>query len=242
MYQVSAEVNAVGVVETPLDNAFKLQADKAIASADNIKLRFVCSPNNPSGTLIEQEAISKLLSCQNSYTIVDEAYIDFAPGNSAIGLLREFDNLIILRTFSKAWGLAGIRLGLAIAAPEVIAVLNRIKPPYNVSALSQSAAISAITDQAQLSYIDETLQQRSYLESQLRTLPIVTQVIPSEANFILVRFRDAAKVYNFLKENSCIVRNRSNLSNCENCLRITVGTPEQNLRLLGLLNTFGEKQ
>ena len=242
MYRVAADINAVKVVETPLNSSFELPAEEAVnQSAAGIKLRFVCSPNNPSATLIDQETICKLLACPTSYTIVDEAYIDFAPGSTCLGLLEQFDNLIILRTFSKAWGLAGIRLGVAIAAPEVIAVLNRIKPPYNVSALSQSAAIAAIRSQEPLAYIDKSIEQRCYLEQQLEALEIVSQVVPSKANFLLVRFLDADAVYNYLKDNSCIVRNRSNLPNCDNCLRITVGTPDQNERLIKLLGNFESK-
>ena len=241
MYEVAATLNDVAVERWPLAADFEI-ADDALAAlaASSAKIVFLCSPNNPSGNLLQAAAIETILRTFGGLVVVDEAYGDFAAAPSWTTRLAEFPNLVVLQTFSKAWGLAGLRLGLAWAGPALIAYLNKIKPPYNVSALTQHYARAALAQPALFEARRQALLAgRAALAGALPTLELVAHVFPSETNFLLVRFRpDATAVYDFLVARGIIVRNRSAQPGCAGCLRLTVGTPAENEALLRALREF----
>jgi histidinol-phosphate aminotransferase len=234
MYQVSADLNQVKVVPVPLSDDFHLNVPEVMSALrPGTKLVFICSPNNPSGNLMSRGAIETILGRTKGLVVVDEAYIDFAPEASMLSWLDQYPNLVVLQTFSKAWGLAGLRLGMAFAHPDVIAVLNKIKSPYNVNSLTQTHALEAL---ARAENKDQMVQQlieaRGHLDSALRTLPVVQHIYPSDANFLLVKVDDGDRRYRELVASGTIVRNRSRVALCEDCLRITVGTPSENETLI----------
>lgn len=238
MYSVSAATNDVEVKLAELTRDFDLDVD-AIQNAwtKRTKLLFVCSPNNPSGNLLDFEKIKTLLNLFPGMVIVDEAYIDFTDYPGFLPLLSDFKNLIVLQTFSKAWGLAGIRLGMCFSNPEVIHVLNKIKPPYNINAMTQSVAADYLYDESRKNaWVSEIKKQRELLKQKLSSAPVVKKVYPSDANFLLVKVTDAPKIYQLLVDHGIIVRDRSNVILCENGLRITVGTANENKQLLEVLN------
>ncbi|MBF9140294.1 histidinol-phosphate transaminase [Hymenobacter sp. BT439] len=245
MYEVAANLNDVRVERLPLTPDFQLPADAAARLVQSTaKLLFLCSPNNPTGNLLAQEAIESILASFNGLVIVDEAYADFANAPSWTTRLAEFPRLVVLQTFSKAWGLAGLRLGVAYAAPVLIAYLNKIKPPYNISAATQQHALAALAAAPQLSELRaKLLRGRAFLAEHLPALPIVEHVFPSDANFLLVRFNvDATRVYDQLRARGIVVRNRTSQPGCAGCLRLTVGTDAENTRLLQALAEIGAKQ
>ncbi len=235
MYEVSAKINNVALESIPCLENFELPSIERINSVTTSKgLVFICSPNNPTGTQHPLEKIKKICRSFSGIVIVDEAYIDFAKGQSATSLLQTEPNLIVLQTLSKAFGLAGLRLGMAFSSPAVTSVLNNIKPPYNINTLSQKEGIKALKNiSTTTSQIELIIKERTTLTTLLKNLDVVDKVFPSQANFILVKFHDAEKVYNFLKSNGTIVRNRSN--QIRETLRITVGTPMENKKLIKLL-------
>ncbi|MGI9544880.1 MAG: histidinol-phosphate transaminase [Cyclobacteriaceae bacterium] len=240
MYQVSAQINDVGVAKVSLNETFDLVADKIITAArKGTKIIFLCSPNNPTGNLLDQSQIKSVLENYSGIVVIDEAYVDFADQESLASWCIQYPQLVVLQTFSKSWGLAGIRLGMAFASERVIYYLNKVKPPYNVNQLTQEAALLAL-DQAQerKGFIEEILAQRALLVEKLEQLPIVQHIFPSEANFVLVRMTDPDQIYTFLQEKEVIVRNRSTVVKCEGCLRITVGTQEENQLLLDILEKY----
>ena len=241
MYTVSAQINDLQIVEAPLTPEFKIDRTVIKEKAnERIKLLFVCSPNNPTGQAFAQNDIEWLAQHFKGIVIVDEAYIDFAPQKSALPLIGDFQNLVVLRTFSKAWGSAAIRLGMAFANPQIINWLNKIKMPYNVSGLTQEAALKLLNNARQKEqYVKKIIEQRGWLAGELQKLSVVQQVFPSDANFLLARFKDANRIYRYLMEKGIIVRNRSNQLHCENCLRITVGTEEENEKLINILRELG---
>jgi histidinol dehydrogenase len=242
MYEVAANLNDVRVERLPLTADFQLSADAAERLAQSTaKLVFLCSPNNPTGNLLAQEAVESILRHFKGLVVVDEAYADFAAAPSWITRLDEFPRLVVLQTFSKAWGLAGLRLGVAYAAPALIAYLNKIKPPYNISAATQQHAVAALAAAPQLPEMQaELLRGRALLAAQLPMLPIVEHVFPSDANFLLVRFNvDATSVYDQLRARGIVVRNRTSQPGCAGCLRLTVGTAAENVRLLQALAEIG---
>ena len=234
MYRVAAELNAVEVATAPLTSDFQLDAEKTLAAlTPATPLVFLCSPNNPTGNALEADAVARVLEKAPGLVVVDEAYGDFAPGRSVLPLLDRFDNLAVLRTFSKAWGLAALRLGVLVAHPDVAAALARIKPPYNVGALPQRLALEALANEAAKdAMVESILAERARLSEALRTMPGVEHVFPSDANFLLVRVADADGCYRALLARGVVVRNRSREAGCAGCLRITVGTTEENDRLL----------
>nr|WP_262922682.1 histidinol-phosphate transaminase [Hymenobacter monticola] len=245
MYEVAANLNDVRVERLPLTPDFQLPADAAERLAQSTaKLVFLCSPNNPTGNLLAPAAIETILRSFKGLVVVDEAYADFAEAPSWTTRLAEFPRLVVLQTFSKAWGLAGLRLGVAYAAPALIAYLNKIKPPYNISAATQQLALAALADASQLPEMQaELLRGRAMLAQQLPTLPIVEHVFPSDANFLLVRFNvDATHVYDQLRARGIVVRNRTSQPGCAGCLRLTVGTAAENARLLQALTGIGAEQ
>ena len=238
MYKVSAAINNVELVELPLGSGFCLPPiDEIKGKLTSTGLIFICSPNNPTGNLIEFKHINEIATSFNGLVVVDEAYIDFSEKDSAIGLLQKNPNLVVLQTFSKAYGLAGARLGIAFANPEIISVLNKIKPPYNINSLSINAAINVLSQQSIIqNQIKEIIDQRKQLEEALVKLQNVVRIYPSDANFLLVEFTDSQTVFRELIKTGIVVRNRS--SQVKECLRITVGTKDENQQLFNFLKTL----
>ena len=243
MYEVSANINDISIIRVPLTPDFQvdteavLAAITATANRPTPKLIWLCSPNNPSGNLLKTDIIHTILkAATHSLVIVDEAYIDFAETQSWTSELDKYPNLVVLQTFSKAWGLAGLRLGMCFGSEELIAVLNKIKPPYNISAPAQMLALEALAHEADKNQmVAQILTERQFLAENLRSLPSVQVVYPSDANFLLVQFERAKAVFEHLIEQQVIVRDRSNVKLCDGCLRITVGTRTENERLLAVL-------
>lgn len=235
MYEVSANINDINVINIPLKADFQLDMDSlmdCVANDSSIKLIFICSPNNPTGNRLDN--IDYLLDNFNGIVVLDEAYIDFCPEFSYLKKLDQFPNLIISQTLSKAWGLAGVRIGIAYAQSEIIKVMDRTKPPYNVSKPNQMAAIKALSDKDTFEKNrSEILSQKEWLKTELTNLNCVKKIYPSDANFILIEVTDALKIYNELVGFHVIVRNRS--SQISNCLRITVGSPDENTELISAL-------
>jgi histidinol-phosphate aminotransferase len=237
MYGVSASINNVEIRNIALTPDFQLQPEKILAATDaQSKILFICSPNNPSGNAMKREDIYFLLDHFPGIVVVDEAYIDFSSEPSLIHELEQFPNLLVMQTFSKAWGLASLRLGMAFASPELIAILNQIKPPYNISGLTQETVLEALPNKGKVDeLIRKIKEERTFLKQELEKLPDVLKIHPSDANFLLVQVPDANRFYDGLIEEKVIVRNRSTVMHCEGCLRITVGTREETLALLQAL-------
>ncbi|HTE29774.1 MAG TPA: histidinol-phosphate transaminase [Chryseolinea sp.] len=240
MYAVCANVNAVKVMNVTLDENFDIDLSRFPDLQDSsLKLIFLCSPNNPTGNLINHDRIISLLRDFKGLVVIDEAYIDFTTRQRFVSELPHHPNLVILQTFSKAWGLAGLRLGMCFASPDIIAILNKIKYPYNVNIKTQELALQALEHEENTkAWVKEIIEQRNVLAKDLSALPITRQVYPSEANFLLARVDDAPKTYQYLMERGIIVRDRSNVKLCDNCLRITVGTPKENKDLINALRTI----
>lgn len=240
MYNVLANLNAIENIQVPLASNFELEVDKILANVKtNTKLLFICSPNNPSGNTVDCAAIEQLLSAFNGLVVIDEAYIDFTDETSWTERINSYPNLIVTQTLSKAYGLAGIRLGICYASQEIIAILNKIKPPYNINTLTQDAALKALENKNKVAdQIKTILQERNRLAKALETYFFVKKIYPSEANFILIKVDDANKRYDELIKKGIVVRNRSSQLHCENCLRISVGTPSENTQLLTKLKTL----
>jgi len=237
MYRVAARNNDVSVIEAPLNPDFSFTLD-AIAQASNLgsSLLFVCSPNNPTGTGYSLGDIEAVLAHFGGIVVVDEAYIDFAQAESAIRLLEAYDRLVVLQTFSKAWGLAGVRLGMAFASPVLIEALNTLKLPYNISTLTQQYVMQRLEEPQRVEREVQTIvAERRRLQAELATLFGAENVFPSHANFILVRMKKPREVFLALQRVGIIVRDRSSDRNCGGCLRITIGTPNENEFLLSAL-------
>jgi histidinol-phosphate aminotransferase len=237
MYTVSAEINNVEIKTLPLTSDFDIDLS-LISEAwdDHTKLIFLCSPNNPSGNLLDPEKIKSILNKFDGIVVVDEAYIDFTNYPGFVSLLSSYPNLVVLQTLSKAWGLAAIRLGMCFASKEIIAVLNKIKPPYNISILSQQTALEELHFEVRKNrWVSEIIAERGKLSESLAKLKSVQKVYPSDANFLLVKIDNARKVYEGLVKKGIIVRDRSNVILCADCLRITVGTAQENQILLNEL-------
>jgi histidinol-phosphate aminotransferase len=240
MYGVSAAVNDVEVKEVALTAGFQPDVQAILKAADeHTKLLFICSPNNPTANTIDSNIILELLALFKGLVIVDEAYIDFCPEKSVIRLLKKYSNLFVMQTLSKAWGLAGVRIGLGIGHPDLIKVLDKVKPPYNISVLNAEAALIALSNKTLMQQqVAVLINQRNRLADQLSVYPFVEKIYPSEANFILVKVTRANLIYQQLINTGIVVRNRSTVLLCDECLRITVGTPEENNKLLLALNTI----
>jgi histidinol-phosphate aminotransferase len=240
MYEVSANINDVEVIKVPLTAQYQIDSEAVLKAANaNTKLLFICAPNNPTANLPQQEAVLTLLREFKGVVIVDEAYIDFCPEATFVSRLKEFPHLVVMQTFSKAWGLAALRLGMAFASPELIAVLNKIKPPYNISAPTQQLALQALGNEVQKNeMVAQILEQRTSLVQDLSALDTVEHVYPSDANFVLVRVKDAAALFHYLIEHKIIVRDRSRVTRCEGCLRITVGTASENEVLVDAIRQY----
>lgn len=241
MYSVCAEVNAVKVQQVLLTPEFDLDLEAIPNAFDaTTKVLFLCSPNNPTGNLLDHQKIKEVLKRFYGLVVVDEAYIDFAKSKSFVLELAHYPNLVVLQTFSKAWGLAGLRLGMCFASPEIIRILNKIKYPYNVNIRTQELALDAMEHETQKNeWVKEILDQRSKMETALRKLSITKEVFPSDANFLLVRVKEAQETYRQLMNMGIIIRDRSKVALCFNCLRVTIGTPEENERLVEALRKVG---
>ena len=240
MYKVSAAINDVEYRKVLLDENFQFSADK-ILSATNLytKIIWLCSPNNPTGNSLNRNEIVKLLISFEGIVVLDEAYIDFASEISFMEELSNYPNLVILQTFSKAWGNAAIRLGMAFASTEIISILNKIKYPYNINILTQKHILTSLKNADQVkAWVKTILAERTVLINSLQKLPLVKQIYATDANFVLVRVEDANATYQYLVDKSIIVRNRNTVTLCNDCLRITVGKNEENLALLEALDGF----
>lgn len=240
MYKVSAEINGVENMLVPLTKDFQLDMAALKASCDeNAKLLFLCSPNNPTGNLLNREDMHQLLTDFPGIVVVDEAYIDFSPEGSWIAELDKYPNLMVLQTLSKAWGMAGIRVGVAMGHPYLISMLEKIKPPYNLSLANQQLALEALANsEKQQQQVATLLAERERLSLALVELDQVTNIIPSAANFLLVQFEEAEALFHYLIQKGVIVRNRTKELHCKGCLRVTVGTPSENQRLMELVKGF----
>ena len=237
MYQVSAEINDIEIKRANLTTDFQLDLAAIENAIDaNTKLLFICSPNNPTGNSLRREEILNLAKNFNGIIVVDEAYIHFSSEKSLLDEINNFPNLVVLQTFSKAWGLAGLRVGLAFANEEIIELFNKVKPPYNISQIAQEAILEALENvEAVEKTIIKLIIEREKLIENLREFSFVETIYPSDANFILVKTIDAEKIYKFLLDEKIVVRNRNSVELCEGCLRITIGTPEENEILVNSL-------
>jgi len=240
MYSVLANINAIEIKSVQLDADFQPKFDEILNIANaNSKLLFLCSPNNPTGNSFEAKSIEKLIKAFKGIVVIDEAYIDFSNKESWTSRLNEFSNLIITQTLSKAYGMAGIRLGICYASEEIISVLNRIKPPYNVNILTQQKAISQLEQQGLTqNQVTNILKERDLLITKLESIDYISKIYPSDANFVLVEVDDANKRYDQLIDKGIVIRNRTTQPGCENCLRFTIGTPKENRTLIDTLKSI----
>lgn len=230
MYEVSANIQGVEIRRANLLENFQLDLEKIESLIDaNTKIIWICSPNNPTGNSIYFQDIEAILNNFDGIVVVDEAYINFARQKSMITLLNEYPNLVVMQTLSKAWGLAGLRIGMAFASKEIIRIFFKIKAPYNISEPVQELALKALDNVETVNaMIKELVAQRQWLESELQHIPSVVHVYPSDANYLLVKVKDAASMYKHLIQNKIVVRDRSKVPGCENSMRITVGTEKEN--------------
>ena len=239
MYSVLAQLNSIENIEVSLSKDFNINVDQVLKQVKpSTKLLFICSPNNPSGNIMDVNAVTRLLKAFDGLVVIDEAYIDFTTIESWTQRLNTFPNLMVTQTLSKAYGLAGIRLGTCYASKEIIAVLNKIKPPYNINSLTQQAAIEALQNNEVSEQVSSILREREKLANALASCFFVKKIYPSDANFILIKVDDANKRYDELLRHGIVIRNRTTQLGCENCLRISLGTPAENKQLLTLLNTL----
>ena len=241
MYKVCADINDVEYRTVTLDNHFDIQAKKILAACDeHTKLIWLCSPNNPTGNNLSREEMQKIIEQFQGLVIVDEAYSDFSKQQPFRKDILKYPNLIVLNTMSKAWGSAAIRMGMAFASVEIIALFNKVKYPYNVNELTQQQAIKALSDPFEVDkWVKILLQERSKLMEAFQLLPDCEEVYPSDANFFLAKMKDAQATYDYLVDEGIIVRNRTKITLCHNCLRITIGTRTENSELLSALRKRG---
>lgn len=237
MYEVSANINDIAVKKIPLTAAYQLDLSAIEAAVDDhTKMIFLCSPNNPTGNSLNREDIEVILNNYFGLVVLDEAYINFSRHRSFIQELNDYPNLVILQTLSKAWGLAALRVGMAFASQEIVQVMNKVKPPYNINQASQELVLKALDEVGQVNdMIREIVKERGLLEAELKQLSLVRKVYPSDANFLLVKVDDAKAIYNALLDKGIVVRDRSKVELCEGCLRITVGTENENIELINAL-------
>lgn len=240
MYEVSANISDVEVRKVSLTAEFQLDVEAISEAVDEkTKLIFICSPNNPTGNSMNREDVEMILNNFNGIVIVDEAYINYSRQRSFISELTEYPNLVVMQTLSKAWGMAGARIGMAFASDDIIGVLNKIKSPYNVGSPAQGLALEALGNIDKVNeWIKTTVQERGKLIAALGKIPFVKKIYTSDANFVLVKVENAGGVYSYLAKNGIVVRDRSRVELCEGCLRITIGTPEENMKLLQTLTAY----
>ena len=234
MYRVAADTNNVSVRLVALNENFELIADEVLAAVTSeTKIIFLCSPNNPSGNALDHHEMLRIIKNFEGIVVIDEAYIDFCPEKSFLPVLGQYPNLVILQTFSKAWGMAGLRLGMAFATEQIIEVLSRIKYPYNLSILTQQKGLELLGfEQNKLEWVSVILNERAKMVENLKKYPFVVKVFPTDANFVLVKTHDPKGIYQYLVDEQIIVRDRSSVAFCEGCLRISIGSPEENATLM----------
>ncbi|MEP6616473.1 MAG: histidinol-phosphate transaminase [Ginsengibacter sp.] len=240
MYQVSAGINDVNLIRVPLTGKFQPDTNAILKASSNLtKLLFICSPNNPTGNNMDSRSMETLLQKFPGVVIIDEAYIDFSDQESLTEKLSVYPNLIVMQTLSKAWGLASLRLGLAFASAGIIDLFNKVKPPYNINQASQELALKALKNMKEVNNrIQILLNQRDHLNAELLKIGFVEKIFESDANFLLVKVKDADALYTYLVQHKIIVRNRSREPMCEGCLRVTVGTPDENVQLINTLKLY----
>lgn len=243
MYEVSANINDIEIRKAPLLDDFQLDLVHLENLVDaHTRLIWICSPNNPTANSMHREDVETILNNFSGIVVVDEAYINFSRQKSFTRELVDYPNLVVMQTFSKAWGLAGLRLGMAFASEEIIEILNRVKPPYNINQATQELALKALEEVRQVNdMIKEVVQMRAALKGVFEKIPFVQKVYPSDANFLLVKVNNARKIYEYLLTRGIVVRDRSNVKLCDDCLRITVGTEQENTELIeALMDWFAE--
>ncbi len=240
MYKVCADISDVDVRQVQLLTDFQLDVDGILKESNqHSKILFICSPNNPTGNLMAKEDLERLLQDFPGILVIDEAYIDFCPDSSMVSKLSEYPKLVVLQTLSKAWGMAAIRLGIAIASPEIITLLNAVKPPYNINKLTQQQALSFLDKENEMQdFVRRSVEQRAKLSRELSGLNYVLKVYPSDANFLLVKMKDPSFIFHSLIDQGIVVRDRSRQPLCEGCLRITVGTDKENDFLIATLKSL----
>ena len=243
MYEVCADINDVEYRRVPLTDDFSLDADAMLATADErTKVMWICSPNNPTGNAFALDEIEAICSRFAGIVVVDEAYIDFSTRGSMLSCLDSLPNLIVMQTLSKAWGSASVRLGIAYASAEIIGIFNKVKYPYNISLLTQRYAIDLLERHSEVTaWVKQLTANRQWLIEALGSLRCVKHIYPTDANFVLVRVSDADAIYDYLRAGGIIVRNRNRVEKCLGCLRITVGTAEENEKLINALNEYGKE-
>jgi histidinol-phosphate aminotransferase len=242
MYKVAANINNVEYRPVLLEENFRLNASKLLSAMDiHTKAIFLCSPNNPTGNLMNREEMLEIVQNFKGIIVIDEAYVDFSSEPTWLRDLDKYENLIVLHTFSKAWGLASLRCGLAFASEKIIDFFNKVKYPYNVNALTQNKVLDELNyGNRKNAWVEMILEEREPLAEALKILPIVEKVHHSDANFILLKMKDADKTYHFLTKRGIIVRNRNKIPLCDNCLRVTVGTSDENRALINALKELGK--
>jgi histidinol-phosphate aminotransferase len=240
MYQVSANINDVEIKKVNLTSDFQLDVEGIMSATDSdTKLLFLCSPNNPTGNNMNRADVELVLNNFPGVVIIDEAYINFSKQKTFIQELTEYPNLIVMQTLSKAWGLAALRLGVCFASMDIIDIFNKVKPPYNINEASQQIAIEALKETVMVNkWIKEVVHQKEELVNELVKFSFVKKIYPTDANFVLVKVNDADVLYQYLADNEIVVRNRTKELHCDNCLRITIGTPEENSNLLSVLKKY----
>ena len=240
MYEVCADINDVEYRPVLLDEDFQLDADKLLEACDaHTKVIWICSPNNPTGNLLERQQIEKVLTTFQGIVVIDEAYSDFAQERPFRYELANYPNIVVLNTFSKAWACAAIRLGMAFASNDIISLFNKVKYPYNVNLLTQEKAIEILHSPSKIQqWLSIITTERAHLLPAIGELPICQHIYPTDSNFFLVRVTDADDIYRYLVERGIIVRNRNRVALCGNCLRVTVGTPQENCELLSALRQY----
>jgi histidinol-phosphate aminotransferase len=240
MYEVCANINDVEYRKVLLDENFRLHADAMLSAADeHTKVMWICSPNNPTGNDMDRKEVKRLLDEFPGILVVDEAYIDFSSLRSLRELVRLYPRLIVLNTFSKAWASASVRLGIAFAQSEIIALFNKVKYPYNINLLTQQYALELLRNSEKLQrWTNDVKREREVVVPALKEVRCVVKVYPTDANFVLVKVTDAVRIYNYLVDRGIVVRNRNNVQLCGNCLRITIGSKEENNEVLGALRSF----
>jgi len=237
MYEVSANISDVEIRKAPLLNSFQLDLVHLENLTDeDTKIIWICSPNNPTGNSMDREDVEMILNNYNGLVVIDEAYINFSPQKSFLQELADYPNLVVLQTFSKAWGLAALRVGMAFASEEIIEILNRVKPPYNIGQATQELALKALEEVGQVNdMVIELVQMREALKGVFEKLPVIEKIYSSDANFLLIKVKGAKKLYNYLLGKGIVVRDRSNVKLCNDCLRVTVGTEQDNTVLVDAL-------
>ena len=243
MYEVSANINDAAIRKAPLLEDFQLDLVHLETLVDaNTKLIWLCSPNNPTGNALNRADIEMVLNNFNGIVVIDEAYINFAKQKSFIQELAEYPNLVVLQTLSKAWGLAGLRLGMAFASAEIIEVLDKVKPPYNINQATQELVLKALEEVGQVNdMIHLLVDMREAMAGVFSSMPTVEKVYPSDANFLLVKIKEARKIYEFLLTKGIVLRDRSNVLLCEDCLRITIGTEKENTLLVNAMEEWYDR-